>query len=290
MSTLHPRPGRARRRSLVTAALLLTAPLVGCSGGEQSTQGEAAFSPDHVHGLAEEPGTGRLLLATHDGLFALRADGDAPSAVGELNTDLMGFTVTAGGDYYASGHPGPGEEGPAALGLITSGDAGQTWQGVSLAGEADFHALDAAGSALYGVDGAVRLLRSVDAGLTWSERTLPEPVADVAADPGSDALVATSEAGLLLSTDAGESFSPLTDAPLLMLVDWAEDGGLVGISPTGQVHTAEDADDEWSEQATVDGAVQAMTVTTSGAVYVSTQDELLRSDDGGSTFSTVTSY
>lgn len=293
MSTL-PTRGRTLRGLLLPVALLLAAPLVGCADDEPRSP-TAEFSPDHVHGLAEEPGTGRLLIATHDGLFGLDEDGeggDAPVPVGELSTDLMGFTVTPEGDFYASGHPGPGEDGPAALGLITSADKGQTWQGVSLAGEADFHALDAAGTSLYGVDGGVRLLRSTDGGLTWSEGALPEPVADVAADPSFETLVATSEAGPLLSTDAGETFTALRDAPVLVLVDWTDDGGLVGISPSGQVHTADDAAGgaEWAPQATVDGAVQAMTTTADGSIYVSTQDELLRSEDEGRTFTTVASY
>ncbi len=285
-----PLPRRAVRGLLLPATLLLAAPLVGCGDDDGSRSRDAAFSPAHVHGLAEEPGTGRLLIATHDGLFALEEDGDAPVPVSDLSTDLMGFTVTPEGAFYASGHPGPGEDGPAALGLITSADAGRTWQGVSLAGEADFHALDAAGTALYGVDGGVRLLRSTDGGLTWNEGTLPEPVADVAARPASETLVVTSQSGPLISTDAGESFSPLSDAPVLLLVDWTEDGGLVGISPSGQVHTADDATGAWSEQASLGGAVQAMTTTPSGAIYVSTPQELLRSDDAGTTFTTVASF
>lgn len=291
MSTLLIR-GRTVRALLLPVTLLLAVPLVGCTEDDGTSGATAGFSPDHVHGLAEEPGTGRLLLATHDGLFALDEEAGTPTRVGELSTDLMGFTVTPDGDFYASGHPGPGEDGPAALGLITSDDKGQTWRGVSLAGEADFHALDAAGSTLYGVDGAVRLLRSADGGLTWNEGTLPEPVADVAAGPGGDTLVATSEAGPLLSTDSGESFSPLADAPLLVLVDWMADGGLVGVSPSGRVHTADGAagDAEWSEGASVEGSVQAMTTTAAGTIYVSTQAELLRSDDAGSSFTTITSY
>lgn len=286
-SLAHRRPVR---RPLLTAATLVLVPLLAACGSDQEGGRAAEFAPDHVHGLAEEPGTGRLLVATHDGLFAL-GDGDrTPSPVGHSRTDLMGFTVGPDGDFFASGHPGPGEEGPAAVGLITSTDAGETWQGVSLAGEADFHALDATDGSLYGVDGAVRLLRSADGGLTWTESSLPEPVADVAVDPTTDALVATSEAGPLLSTDGGENFDLLRDAPVLVLVDWTQDGGLVGVSPSGQVHTTDDATGGWSARAGLEGAVQALTTTASGAIYVSTHAELLRSDDGGSSFSTVASY
>lgn len=279
-------------RRLAPLALVLSTVLVltACSdGGGGSGTEDRTFAPDHIHGLAEEPGTGRLLIATHDGLFALADGDDEPTPVGDTTADLMGFTVSPDGDFHASGHPGPGEPGPAALGLVTSDDAGLTWKNVSLGGEADFHALDVTPTSLYGVDAGVRLMRSTDAGQTWTESTLPQPVADVAADPGSDALVVTSEAGPLLSTDAGATFSPIADAPVMVLVDWAEDGSLVGVDPSGQVFTADDPD-SWTTRGTVDGAVQALTTGSQGAVYVTTADALLRSDDGGESFRTVSSY
>lgn len=112
----------------------------------------------------------------------------------------------------------------------------------------------------------------------------------MAVGPTTEALVATSEAGPLLSTDGGENFDLLRDAPVLVLVDWTQDGGLVGVSPSGQVHTTDDATGGWSARAGLEDAVQALTTTASGAIYVSTHAELLRSDDGGSSFSTVASY
>ncbi|ANH40444.1 BNR/Asp-box repeat protein [Nocardioides dokdonensis FR1436] len=279
-------------RRLAPLALVLSTALVltACS---DSRDGDGAqdrtFAPDHIHGLAEEPGTGRLLIATHDGLFALADGDDEPTPVGDTTADLMGFTVSPDGDFHASGHPGPGEPGPSALGLVTSDDAGLTWKNVSLGGEADFHALDATPTAVYGVDAGVRLMRSTDSGESWDELALPQPVVDIAADPGSDALVVTSEAGPLLSTDAGATFAPIAEAPVMVLVDWAEGGSLVGVDPSGQVFTADDPG-SWTSRGTVDGAVQALTTGSQGAIYVTTQDALLRSDDGGESFSTVMSY
>ncbi len=45
--------------------------------------------------------------------------------------------------FYASGHPGPGVELPAPVGLIESRDGGATWDPLSRQGESDFHALTA---------------------------------------------------------------------------------------------------------------------------------------------------
>jgi hypothetical protein len=54
----------------------------------------------------------------------------------------MGFTI-AGPDVFLGGHPPLTEPGPPHLGLVRSTDWAQTWQPVSLRGQADYHALTA---------------------------------------------------------------------------------------------------------------------------------------------------
>ena len=39
-------------------------------------------------------------------------------------------------------HPGESQVGPPSVGLIQSTDGGRSWTGLSLSGEADFHALE----------------------------------------------------------------------------------------------------------------------------------------------------
>lgn len=264
-----------------TIALALT--LSACSGSDSSSR---AFEPDHVHGLSQESG-GQILIATHDGLFALDGEG-SPTPVNDRTTDLMGFTVDEEGTFFASGHPGPGEDGPAALGLITSTDGGLSFQEVSLGGEADFHSLAAAAGAIYGVDGGTRLMRTVDNGQSWEQIELPQPVADIAVDPATETVLATSQVGLLRSEDQGQSFEIAQGAPTLLLVDWSPDGTLVGIDPSGQVFSATDAE-SWIPGARIDPP-QALVATADGVVYVATEKALLRSDDSGSSFTTVSEW
>ena len=75
----------------------------------------------HVHAVARDPGSGKLVVAAHDGLYVY--DGTTPVRVGPL-VDLMGFTVAGPGHYYASGHPGTATDLPQPVGLIESRDGG----------------------------------------------------------------------------------------------------------------------------------------------------------------------
>lgn len=267
----------------VGGTIALSVALSACSDSDPSTR---AFEPDHVHGLSQAPG-GELLIATHDGLFALNGEG-SPTPVNDRTTDLMGFTVDEDGTFFASGHPGEGEQGPSALGLITSTDGGATFEEVSLGGQVDFHSLSATTGAIYGVNGGTQLMRTADDGQTWDTMQLPEPVADIAVDPATETVLATSESGVLRSEDLGQSFEVAQGAPTLLLVDWSTDGTLVGIDPAGQVFSATDPD-SWTPGAQIDRP-QAMTVTADGTIYVATEKALLSSDDSGASFSTLSEW
>ncbi|WP_348245882.1 WD40/YVTN/BNR-like repeat-containing protein, partial [Salmonella enterica] len=83
--------------------------------------------------------------------------------------DTMGFAVVGPDRFIGSGHPELRDDLPPLLGLISSSDAGRTWEPVSLLGEADFHALDADGARVVGYDASGgRLMRSDDGGRTWT--------------------------------------------------------------------------------------------------------------------------
>lgn len=268
-----------RRWGAAAAIALAVVPLAGC-GGDASESADVDVS--HVHGLGVVPGEDRVLIATHAGLVSFE-DGELARA-GDLGTDLMGFTVGEGGRLYASGHPGEGEDGPFALGLISSTDEGGSWEALSLSGEADFHALDAAGSQVVGYDGASgALLRSDDEGASWSSLPLDAPVADLAVFEDGR-VVATTEAGLQVSADGGETFDLVQGAPGLLLVDATDDGGLVGVDPDGGVHTSEDLE-TWQSVDSVGSVPRALTTGPAGEVWVATDEALWRSTDAGATFS-----
>ena len=264
--------------------------LAACGSDTPADDGSRPDQVDvaHVHGLSTAPDGDGLLVATHAGLLAY-ADGKLERA-GSLSSDLMGFASGASDRLYASGHPGPAEDGEFALGLITSADGGETWDPVSLAGEADFHALDAWDQGVIGYDGlSGLLLRSLDAGATWTTLPISAAVADLAVDDDAGRIVATTEAGVQVSRDGGTTFALVPNAPPLVLVDFAADGGLVGIDGSGRVHTSTDLL-TFEARGSVSDSLTAMTTGPGGQVWVATPEALLRSTDGGTTFASALAW
>jgi photosystem II stability/assembly factor-like uncharacterized protein len=166
----------------------------------------------HVHGLAvDRSNPGRLLIATHNGLFALRIDSGKVEAVSERSDDFMGFTPhpTDANVLFASGHP----KGGGNLGFIASADGGKTWVRLSAGagGPVDFHQMDVSKSdpkIIYGVHSGLQ--KSRDGGRSW-ERVGPAPegLIDVTISAKDSArLYAATQQGLLVSADGGRSWRP----------------------------------------------------------------------------------
>jgi hypothetical protein len=282
------RPAHPHRRAAVLGGALLTL-LAGCSPAQSggaappSASGPTALPLEHVHGLGIDPGDGALLLATHTGLIEVGDDG-ALSQPGPV-IDLMGFSVAGVDHYLASGHPGLRVDLPQPVGLIESTDGGQTWTPLSRAGESDFHALTAADAGVLGFDGALR--RSAD-GRTWEELTIPAEPHTLAAAPDGKQVLATTQAGLLHSTDAGTSWFQ-ADAPLLQVVAWADATTAVGVDPDGAVWISTDAAGSWQRRAELGAAPLAVAAAPAtrggpGRIAVVTDESLLESTDGGRTF------
>ncbi|MDT0275583.1 F510_1955 family glycosylhydrolase [Blastococcus goldschmidtiae] len=266
---------------MAIAGALLAA---GCTGDA----GDAAAGPvgddltlEHVHGLGVDPADGALYAGTHYGLMKVSADGDL-TRVADRIQDFMGFTVVGPEHYLASGHPGEGQSGPSNLGLIESTDGGQTWTTLSLAGEADFHALDATRGQIYGHSGG-RLLVSEN-GTEWTDRGEMN-IADLAVDPYvSSRVLVTTEEGLALSEDSGETFEVVPESPVLLLIDFSLSAGeAVGISPEGIVYASTDGGLTWMERGEVGAAPEALGVNGED-VYVAVDGAILISTDGGATF------
>ncbi len=225
------------------------------SGAAEGPAGRGAegLPTQHVHGAAFDPGDGALVLATHDGLFRYDGSG-SPQRVGPV-MDLMGFTVAGPGRYYASGHPGPGSELPQPMGLVESTDAGATWSALSRGGASDFHALTVVDGGVVGFDGQLRA--SAD-GREWSSLQAPVQPFALAASPASPLLLATSEEGLVRSGDAGATWSRVDGAPLLQVAAVADGGSAVGVTPTGQVAVSDDAGASWELRGDAGEAPQAV--------------------------------
>lgn len=185
----------------------------------------------HVHGLAFDPGAaGRVLMATHHGLWSLDLGGLAVAEVAEEALDVMGFSPVPGapGAFLASGHP----PGGGNLGVLRSTDGGATWAPLSPGadGPVDFHqmAVSPADPALvWGVHHGAVLQRSRDGGATWETvGPAPEGVIDLAASAlAPETLYAATEGGLRASTDGGASWAPAHPAEVpATAVDVGPDG------------------------------------------------------------------
>lgn len=114
--------------------------------------------PPAVSAVDTNPADDSLWLGTNTGLFRVPPEGGEPEKMtGTLSTRQFGEGEISqelairfqGPDrILASGHPPPDSSLPPVLGLIRSDDAGKTWSEVSEVGRADFHALQLSGDAL----------------------------------------------------------------------------------------------------------------------------------------------
>lgn len=283
------RPARRPRvPAVVTLAALLPAVLAlgACSDAGDAASDES-LDIDHVHGLAVDPDDpARVFVATHEGLGAWTEDG--LERVSRTSADFMGFTVGPDGTLYGSGHPGRGEDGPSSVGLIRSTDGGRTWEPVSLAGEADFHALAADEDGVVGYDAYTGQLRLSADGEEWEDVDAPTGYLSLAADPVSERFVGTTGQGVLVaSEDGGRTLEPVPDAPRLLLVDYFADGSLLGVAADGQLLLG-GRDGSWEAAGARAGeGLQAMTVGPEGTIWLLDDAGLQRSEDRGATLEAV---
>ena len=251
--------------------------------GAGPSDGESSSAFGHVHGLGMDPADAALYAGTHYGLFRISEDGGS-SRVADRVQDYMGFTVVGPHHFLASGHPGKGQDGPSSLGLIESTDAGQTWRPLSLAGKADFHALEARHGLVYGFNAITgRFMVSQDT-KTWDVRSTL-PLADFTVSPAdADLVVATTEQGLARSDDGGRTFRVIKGAPLLLLVNWSDDSTLVGAAPDGTIYASSDDGASWQRRGSLEAAPEALQAISKDLIYAATGEGVLTSTDGGRSF------
>ncbi|HUF33839.1 MAG TPA: hypothetical protein VMN58_11600 [Acidimicrobiales bacterium] len=273
-------PGRARSVALwvggiVVAAVVATVLVVGAGGdGDVPTAADGTPGVAHVHGLGVDPADGALHAATHHGLF--RIEDSSSAQLVSAPHDLMGFTVVGAAHFLASGHPSLKSDDlrrdghPPLLGLIESVDGGETWEPLSLLGEADFHSLSAAHGAVYGFNSATGVFMVSNDGEQWHARS-QQSMVDFAVSPGDpDRIVATTAAGLLESVDGGRSWTPFAaQGPALAFLGWHEERGLWGLGADGEVH--ELVGDAWQARQRLGGGPQALLVADDG-VYAAVDD------------------
>lgn len=296
-----PPPPRPRSRGLVFLGVLAVLALLAAGGllwvsddgGEETFSGVPAADPGpiHVHGLGVNPADNALFIATHTGLYRVDEGERKAERVGELYQDTMGFTIVGPNRFLGSGHPDVREAQqrnlPPHLGLIESTDKGESWESISLLGEADFHVLRFAGERVYGYDASNgRLLVSSDRGRNWNELEKPGPLVDLAVDPADDRRIVVASAGgleegLFESRDGGASWSRVREA--VGLLAWPD--RLYLIDGSGQVFASRDGGRGLQGQGELGGRPAALVAEGPWELYAALHDGTIkRSTDGGATW------
>lgn len=245
--------------------------------------------PIHVHGLGINPQDGSLLIATHTGLWRTAPGETQAKRVTNQLQDTMGFTIIGPDRFLGSGHPDQiqaRDRGlPPLLGLIESTDAGKSWQTISLLGEADFHVLRSKGHRIYGFDATnERLLFSRDAGRSWTERSPPAPLVDMAVSPSNlSHLIASGERGLWESANEGRAWKPSGEDSGLLA--WPVAGRLYIVTAAGEVRVSPNGGKRWDAVGDIGGQPAALLAQTARELYVALHDGTVkRSPDGGRTW------
>ena len=263
----------------VTAAALV---LSGCGGSSGGGRSDDSLSIAHVHGVGIDPSDGRLYVATHDGVLAVAQDGKA-RRVGDT-ADYMGFTVIGPKTFLGSGHPAQGSGDSADRGLIRSTDGGKTWKTLSLGGSADFHALKYAHRTVYGYDSTRGTLRVSTDRTTWDSRARIAALDFAVSPKDADVVLATTESGVVTSTDGGRTFGS-GSGKVMAYLSWPTAEALYGVDLSGGLHLSADGGATWRRIGTVPGGQpEALTAYADGRVLAASQDGVYDSHDGGKTF------
>jgi len=293
----QPRNGRQGPISLPLVVAIGVAGLfiVGVAAWLSAGGGGAVADPGpvHVHGLGINPADGALFIATHSGLYRVGEGEQSAERVGDRRQDTMGFTVIGPDRFLGSGHPDIREaqekDLPPHLGLIESTDAGESWDAVSLLGEADFHVLRQAGERVYGYDSSNdRLLVSPDQGRSWETLERPGPIVDLAVAPSAPARIVTTSAGgaeegLFESRDGGRSWTRIGEA--VGLLAWPTPAQLYLLTGDGSVLASADGGRRFESRGTIGGEPAALVASEPRQLHVALHDGTIKtSNDGGATW------
>jgi photosystem II stability/assembly factor-like uncharacterized protein len=278
--------GGSALKGLIAIGTLLAA--MGNAACQPTSTGDLPTNT-HVHGLAVDRVDPKyLLIATHHGLFrAAVSDGQAERV--SVVQDFMGFNPhpNRAGILYASGHPAEGGN----LGVITSNDGGKTWTEISpgLNGPVDFHQMTVSpldANTIYGTYGDIQVSR--DGGKSWQPAgAAPDKLIDLAASAkNSNTVYAATETGLLRSTDAAKTWTPILQGAPVTLVDISSDGtihafvfGMGLLRAPEQTLAWRKLSDDWGPRYILHLAVDP---TDRERVYAATNDsQILASKDGG---------
>jgi hypothetical protein len=235
-------------------------------------------------------------VATHDGVLSVAADGSV-ERIGQWAGDVMGM-ARLGDTIYFSGHPAPDENLPPNIGVYELSVPTGEFAPISLLGEVDFHSMTIAqssdGMALAGIDSATgQVMVSRDGAQSWAAG-MPIGARSLSWDANAESLYATTEQGLLVSTDDGMTFTATDSAPLLVLIasspaDVSTEAFLVGIDVDGYVHTSPDGV-TWTPLGLAPPLTDALAVGNDGSIVVAGIEGVHRSEDRGATWTMMAEF
>ncbi len=278
--------------AVVTAAAALSVGLAGCT----SPTTETPIVVSHVHAVDLDPLSDSAYVATHEGVLSVAADGSV-ERIGQWAGDVMGM-ARFGNTIYFSGHPAPDGNLPPNIGVYELSVQSGEFAPISLIGEVDFHSMTIAqspdGMALAGIDSATgQVMVSRDGAETWTTG-MPIGARSLSWDANAESLYATTEQGLLVSTDDGMTFTAADGAPLLVLIasspaDVSTEAFLVGIDVDGYVHTSPDGV-TWTSIGLAPALTDALAVGNDGSIVVAGIEGVHRSEDRGATWTMMAEF
>lgn len=181
---------------------------------------QALLELRHAHGLGYSADGSRILIPNHHGIAVY--SGGRWSEVEAPAHDYMGFVVTRE-FIFSSGHVAGSRGAANPLGLLRSGDGGQSWTTLGFPGEVEFHMMAAGylSNALYVYNaepnpvmpraGIYRMMG--DRLVGWRSAAghgLQGELGMLTAHPTDSATIAAATtAGLFLSRDSGDEFKPI---------------------------------------------------------------------------------
>ncbi|HWP60485.1 MAG TPA: hypothetical protein VNL14_21490 [Candidatus Acidoferrales bacterium] len=262
---------------------------------------------NHIHGIGYDGQKRRLFIATHHGIFIWQ--NNRLFQLGDNRDDFMGFSLhpTDANVVYTSGHPARGGN----LGVLKSEDGGVSFKRIfgGLSGETvDFHSMTISAAnpnVLYGFFQG-KLYFSKNGGKDW--RHAPARglggagfcfgAPCLAADSKSESTVyAGTPAGLLVSSDFGESWRPIqaTLGPFAGVgVDPANSHRLVAFTEKLGLALSKDRGKTWQPK---NNGLRlssrefifafAFDATNPKHLFAATPESVFRSEDGGESWKKI---
>jgi photosystem II stability/assembly factor-like uncharacterized protein len=130
-------------------------------------------------------------------------------------------------------------------------------------------------------------------GKSWTQGGLTAEPRALASAPDGSQVLATTNQGVLRSTDAGKTWAPLASAPPLFLTAWADAKTVVGVTTKGSLAISADAGQTWRTDLATVASGQALSASRDKAgvleILVVTDTGVLQSRDGGATLTELRS-